>query len=792
MRRLALVAAAGSTAAEIRELAELHGWLETLPSNAVMRHERLTDVPLDACDVLWVRGFGPSDFDARLREWLERGGRLLATGAAVRLASELGVARDTAGPIIFPDSNLPSFGLAGFGAHPLFTGLRDGALMAPALGADAPFIGYRGRWPVNAEVVAVARQGLDIDPDTVLAWEYPVVAGGILCLAFTPARADDADRGGSNDAEIVLANALVGDAVPHRERVAPARVWVPRGQRAISGGASGVSHVMLRAPDDTWPAAQTAALELTPSAAWTHAGRRLLVRGRPGGRREVWAPPFRIMREVSVRDAITCAPGHIAPDEIASGLALGGHRLQERWVAAADVPAVAWEIAGPAGVEVTAEWEVDLRRAWPYPEGAYGNLSFELADDGRGLAVVGDGGPRALFAVVGGRLTATEVVGGEPLVLVRCEGRTPLRVVAAAGTDADELQRSVRVLERDGVSGVAESRARRAEQLDRYGTAFEAPDDLLSRGFAWSRQRGDEALVGVPGVGRAVLCPCPRDASDDAWCFGTQACATAAAQLIAGNRDPARELLKFLVQVQHPSGGVPAHLPHGGLASAPEPAATVAFLDLAERLLAWTGDTDALRKLREPLRLALDFMARLPADGLVVQARTLDALEPLVGGAADRALATLHERRAAHGGPSTVEAHAVVEAAAAALRRAPGSLIGTEAAPALLEAVASLWGLEPDAPDAALSLAPILPAGWPGYALRRLRVGRTLIDVELLRRSETVLVRTTHRFGPRLVLTIDLRGAGVMATEVDDVALASGRARFEAHGRHEVRFFLGA
>jgi hypothetical protein len=76
--------------------------------------------------------------------------------------------------------------------------------------------------------------------------------------------------------------------------------------------------------------------------------------------------------------------------------------------------------------------------------------------------------------------------------------------------------------------------------------------------------------------------------------------------------------------------------------------------------------------------------------------------------------------------------------------------------------------------------------------LRRLRVGRTLIDVELLRRSETVLVRTTHRFGPRLVLTIDLRGAGVMATEVDDVALASGRARFEAHGRHEVRFFLGA
>ena len=791
MRRLALVAAAGSTAPEVQELAELHGWLASLPSQGVVRHERLTDVPLDACDVLWVRGVGPVDCDVRLHAWLQRGGRLLATGAAVHLSTELGVAPDRAEPLTLPDSSSPSFGLAGFGGHPLFTGLRDGALMSPALPAGNPIIGYHGRWPANAAVVAVARQGFDIDAETVLAWEYPVVAGGILCLAFNPTAGEGGGAGGG-DSDIVLANALVGDAVPHRERVGPARVWVTRGQRAIADASGVTSRTRLRAPDDLWPASQAVALDLTPAAAWTHAGRRLLVRGLPGSRREVWAPPFRVMREASVRDALTCAPGHVATDEIASGLALGDRRLQERWVAAADVPAVAWEIAGPEGVEVTAEWEVDLCRAWPYPAGAYGSITFDLADDGRGLAVAADGGPRALFATGGGRLSATAIGGGEPLVRVRCEGHTPLRVVAAAGADADELERAVRVLERDGVSGLAAARARRAEQLDRYGTAFEASDQLLSRGFAWSRQRGDEALVGVPGVGRAVLSPCPRGARDDAWCFGTQACATAAAQLIAGNREPARELLKFLVQVQHPSGGLPAHLPHGGLASAPEPAATVAFLDLAERLLAWTGDTDALRKIGEPLRLAVDFVARLPADGLVVQARTLDALEPLVGGPADRALATLHTRRALHGAPSTVEAHAVVEAAAAALRRAPGSLIGTGAAPALLEAVAALWGLEPDAPDAALSLAPILPAGWPGYALRRLRVGRTLIDLELLRRPETVLVRATHRFGPRLVLTIDLRGAGVIATEVDDIALASGRARFEAHGRHEVRFFTGA
>jgi len=171
----------------------------------------------------------------------------------------------------------------------------------------------------------------------------------------------------------------------------------------------------------------------------------------------------------------------------------------------------------------------------------------------------------------------------------------------------------------------------------------------------------------------------------------------------------------------------------------------------------------------------------------------LDALEPVVdGAAAGRSLALLQARSAAAGGPTTVEAHAVVEAAAAALRRAPGGLPGSGAAPALLEAVASLWGLEPDAPDAALSLAPIVPAGWTGYALRRLRIGRSLMDLELRRRPDAIVVRTAHLFGPRLVVTVDLRGVGVEATEVDDVALAGGRARFEAHARHEIRFLLRA
>ena len=55
-------------------------------------------------------------------------------------------------------------------------------------------------------------------------------------------------------------------------------------------------------------------------------------------------------------------------------------------------------------------------------------------------------------------------------------------------------------------------------------------------------------------------------------------------------------------------------------------------------------------------------------------------------------------------------------------------------------------------------MAPSLPAGWNGFALRRLRVGRSLLDLELRRRPEAVVLRVAHLFGPRMVLTASLGG----------------------------------
>ena len=789
MRRLGLVAEPRRGDADGgRELETALQWLSTLPLDRVAHHARLGDVPLDETDVLWLRF--ESKPDPRLPAWLARGGRLLATRDGALLPSALGLERVPPAMIELDAPTPADFGLAGFGAHALFTGLRDGAMLRPAAGArDTRLCCYEGIRPADGAVVAVERRGLTVHPGRTLAWEYAVGSGGVLCLAFHPSPISTESSLSPGEAAVVLANALVGDAVPHRERPA-AVLWPVPGRRTIR-----LEDVecWLTAPADPWPPSSMPALDLTPAAAWTHAGRRLLVSARPAtGTREVWAPPFRVMHAAAVRDAIPCAPEHVAPDEVAGGLALGSYRLLERWVAAPDVAVAVWEIGGQAGVPLVAEWELDLRRAWPYPAGAYGDLSWSVAADALSLRVEAAGGPRAVFAVAGGTMSVAEATHGDgPALRVTCPGATPLRIVAAAGMDQNELERSLRVLARDGTNGLAAARERKAAQLHRFGTAFEAPDEMLGRGFDWARQRGDEALVGVPGVGRSVLAACPRGAGDGAWCFGAHACPAAAAQLVAGNRDPARELLKFLAQTRRPNGGIGAFDPLGGLSSAADAASTGAFLDLAERFLAWSGDLDALLRLREPLQDALAYLAAQDARGPVPRPRVLAALEDLVEGSTPAAaIAALRRRAGGDPAPPAVEAHAVVEAAAAALRRDPGGLPGTGAAPALLEAVAALWALEPDAPNAALALAPLIPPGWSGFALRRLRVGRTLLDLEVRRRPDALVLRVAHLFGPRLVLTVGVRGPDVEATEVDDVMLPGAHARFETHDRHQIRFLL--
>ena len=247
MRRLALVAEAEAGTTRAQELDAAERWLATLPCPGVRRYQRLAEVPLQETDVLWADGTAAPD--PRLLPWLSAGGRLLATREGALLATALGLADDPP-ELLHHDLPSSSIGLAGFGSHPLFGGLRDGAVLVPAADAEGPGLyGYDGHRPDQAAVVAVARRGLEVDPHRTLAWEYAVGAGGILCLGFSPSLLEAEGAPARREAEVVLANALVGDAIPHRERSVPAVAWPPAGRQATGRPSP---EPLLVAPADPW------------------------------------------------------------------------------------------------------------------------------------------------------------------------------------------------------------------------------------------------------------------------------------------------------------------------------------------------------------------------------------------------------------------------------------------------------------------------------------------------------------------------------------------------------------
>src|SRR6476659_124911 len=106
-------------------------WLRALPSGGLTVVAGLDDSTLGSADVVWLRRAVQAD--PRLTDWLHVGGRLLASHTASGILTALGVEPASPAAIPLPTPLPADFGLAGFGLHPLFSGLRDGAVVGPAV-----------------------------------------------------------------------------------------------------------------------------------------------------------------------------------------------------------------------------------------------------------------------------------------------------------------------------------------------------------------------------------------------------------------------------------------------------------------------------------------------------------------------------------------------------------------------------------------------------------------------------------------------------------------------------------
>jgi len=936
-------------------------WLESLPDLLIERHSRTEPLARDAPDLVWVHG--SSRAPEGLRSWLEQGGRLLATLDAASIPAAIGVESVPPDELFrgiwrhaedeFWLEEFRSFhafphvrGLAGFGPHPLFAGIDQGTYTwAPSEREPYSRLTYRQRRPVTGAVIAVERSFIHLNADRAVAWEYPVGGGGILCIgAFVHPAAPDPLL--ARQLRAVLANAIVGDAIPHRDRAFPVTLWPSPGSRC-----SRTSVPVPQVPylSGGWsPSVSDHVIEgsITSHAPWTLAGRRMLLTGdEKSGLMEAWSHPIRVLRAQGVRlnniypEPITI---RVAPEEVTRTLKTGTHFTTERWSTALERPVIVWEIDAEPGVEVHASWSVDLRRMWPYPAGALGDLRWNLSDAGDRVWVgVSGGSEQLVFSVQNGRfLPPGERQGLPPQLDLAIRGQGQVRIVVIAAVDSDDLAQSLHAVARKNLEGLQRQRAQHAEQVLAYGVGIETPDTDLGPSFEWAKIRTDSFVAETPGLGRSLLAgyASSRPGWGDGrpgygWYFGRDACWTAFAQLAAGQREPVRDVIRFLSIHQDITGKVLHEYSTSGLAHYDAADSTPLYLLLIARFAAWTGDIEFLRKYWAQVERAYRFCLETDTDddGLIENSRVghgwiehgplggshvtlylaacwcaaLEELAPVADQIGrvdlgeelrDRAVKAREaiERRFLADGDyalgldekgqpqmhrtamlavplllgavSPARCHSWLDAVAgpkfstpwgvrmiaadnplfdpqgyhlgavwplytgwvslaewrsgryqSALDhllinarlyrdRARGAfdevLHGVEyrnagicpdqawsAAMVLSPMVEGLWGVVPNAAEESVSISPWLSPQWPRMSLRRLRVGRTVLDVELRRRPGQLIARIARTFGPGLQFRLAPRmETAPQSILVDDVQLSGAIAQFQVRDQHEVIF----
>ncbi|MGA2383002.1 MAG: GH116 family glycosyl hydrolase [Gemmatimonadales bacterium] len=649
--RVAFVSAAGA------EREAVLAWLPTVEGIQMRRYEPgHLEAAVSEADVVWIHATRPALFPTdAIRAFLAQGGGLLLTLQAAELVGPLGL--ETVPPNdrreeawshhtdewwseeLREMKGYPHVrGVATYGPHPLVDGLHNGTFCwAPIDGETYAWACYSGGvWPVDGRVVGVERAYIVQNPERVVAWEYAIGRGRVLCIgAYTYFAAPD--RLLRPQLERLVANAL------HAASAAPAqRSWWP-----LPGTAATVSEGLILPErlelDGALPIPTQDAIALAgpvqEDEQFDLAGRRALLVGREQrGIRELWVHPHRTVAWWTVRADGEVALGtqiEVGPNALGRTLETAGRRVLETSFLALEHAILLVDYRperkrresvgrGPADFEI--ELVLDLRRMWPFAAGCGGNLRYRAGSDGR-VAMVeseSDDGVAGLFLSRPGRIEMTPMQGDVPAV--RCVIRTPLgaplTVAVVGGASRDDFERTLRGVRRLGVEGLVRQRVQRSVTLAEARLVVRADDRPFERAFEWAKRRLDAFLGDTPGVGRSLLAgyaPSKPGWGDGrpgyAWFFGRDACWTAFALLAAGEFSVPRQVIRFLGDRQDVNGKVLHEATTSGQFHYDAADATPLFLLLVARYLAWTGDREFVASVWPHVERAYGYCLSTDSDG---------------------------------------------------------------------------------------------------------------------------------------------------------------------------------
>jgi len=636
-------------------------WLAEASGLVARRYEpRQVKVALRDADVAWVHATGalPGLAADALRGFAAQGHGVVLTLRATTLVEALGIEAVPPNEVVdgrwthVADEwytaefrSMPAYphirGIATYGPHPLVDGLHNGTYCwAPSEGDAFVRACYAGgSRPADGAVVGVERAYLVQNPERVVAWEYGVAAGRVLCIgAFVHFAAPDVSL--RPQLERLMLNALrtAGGETTGTERA----VWPESGAVAQVSEALALPEPLDldgALPD---PADDPIALarDVEADEAFELAGRRMVLLGRErGGVAEVWAHPHRVAANIEVvADGEPTVGRRIAvtPDVIVRRLETTSRRVTETLFVALEHPLALLEYhgarrgresigRGPATFETA--FTADLRRTWPFAAGCAGNLRFRRSLQGQ-VAVVAtesDDGIVALFTSRPVDIRLEPVRRGE-VPAVRCVVSAPLgiplRIALVGAASRDELDRLLRTVRRLGVAGLVRQRSQRAQTVRGARLAVAADEEWVARSVEWAKRRLDLFVGDVPAVGRSLLAgyaaaqPGWGDGRPGyAWFFGRDACWSALALLAVGEFSVVRQVIRFLGDRQDVTGKVLHQATASGQFHYDAADATPLFLLLVARYLAWSGDREFVRAVWPRVERAYGFCLSTDTDG---------------------------------------------------------------------------------------------------------------------------------------------------------------------------------
>ncbi|HEX6512210.1 MAG TPA: GH116 family glycosyl hydrolase [Chloroflexota bacterium] len=537
-------------------------------------------------------GAGPalsSGQAAQLLGWLEQGGRLWLTLQAAELASVLGLERRPPDELgVTPWQHSPTElealegerrGLARFGPHPVFEGLQGGALLLqPRAGAKYPVAAYRG--PVRGRVVAVEWQYLTIDASQRLAIEYAPGRGRVLSVG---------------------AHLLFG------EPANPYRPFLERFARNCLAYLAAPSRASSRC---FWPAVHIPPPEPFGGSArppqpdddlpFGAIGRRIAIIGRQrGGVMEIWSPPVRLARHIRASFEQDCPPDgvRILPSAVERAFSMPDARVLQTVSASANEARLEYTVTSGTLDRLQVEFDVDLRWAWPYPEGVLGQP--RLRQQSAQLLLLDQQGRRRGSVRFEPQCDQLDVSDRAGELHVRATFARPRRVVVVfRGTTAA-----------------------RAEGQQEPLLRVETPDTGFDEELAWALH-GLRAFDMESPAGRGLVAGFAETGSGwwsgrlgYAWYFGRDSMWSALGCLGAGLRKPVRESLRLLASHQRLDGKILHELSPAGIAHFDAADASPLFLLGLERYVRWTGDLALLRELWPAAGRTLRFCLSTDSDG---------------------------------------------------------------------------------------------------------------------------------------------------------------------------------